>query len=86
MLSELGFESQMIQNPETVGNTKQWEYRPDIKTVDQMWQYFREILERNNQKALKGRPLTDSEFAQVQRKCTRSPKAMLTNDQNMCEK
>lgn len=67
MLRELDFESEMIHYLETIGNTKQWEYRPDIKTTEQMWRNFREILERNNQEALQGRPLTDGEFAQVQR-------------------
>lgn len=67
MLDELKFEQELISYLETIGGTKQWEYRPDIKTTDQMWQNFREILERNNQDQLKGQPLTDSEFAQVQR-------------------
>lgn len=67
MLNEAEFESELIRYLETVGNTKQWEYRPDIKTTEQLWQNFREILERNNQEALRGHPLTDGEFAQVQR-------------------
>lgn len=67
MLDELKFEQELISYLETIGGTKQWEYRPDIKTTDQMWQNFREILERNNQDQLKGQPLTDSEFAQVHR-------------------
>lgn len=63
---ELDFENNLIQYLQSVGGTRQWKYRPDIKTTDQLWTNFRSIIEINNQDRLKGTPLTDQEFSQIQ--------------------
>ncbi|KFI69364.1 type I restriction endonuclease subunit R [Bifidobacterium magnum] len=65
MRNELEFEDELIHYLESIGGTRQWEYRPDIKTFDALWQNFREILNRHNMDKLAGIPLTNSEFAQV---------------------
>lgn len=64
--SELRFENELIAYLQHVGGSKQWEYRPEIKTTEQLWGNFRQILNRNNQGPLRGVPLSDAEFAQVQ--------------------
>ena len=43
----------------------QWTYRPDIKTEDQLWDNFREKLNRNNVAVLNGVRITDSEMEQI---------------------
>ncbi len=48
----------------TIFRSKLWEYRPDLKTMDQLEQNFKEILEHNNQDVLE-KPLSESEFQQV---------------------
>lgn len=68
MTSELEFEQQLIQYLQTVGNAKQWAYAPNIKTIEQLWSNFKQILERNNQDKLGSKPvLSDQEFSQVKR-------------------
>lgn len=64
---EEAFERQLISHLQHIGGTKQWQYRPDIKTTDDLWANFRHILERNNTGKLGGRPLTNDEFNQVRR-------------------
>ena len=49
-----------------VAKTKLWKYEPDIKTTDQLWSNFKQILERHNQDAL-DHPLSVVEFNQVKR-------------------
>lgn len=61
---ELEFEDELIAYLQQLGGTKQWEYRPDIRTTEQLWANFKEILEQNNQKLKK--PLSEQEFKQVQ--------------------
>lgn len=61
---ELQFEEELIAYLQQLGGTKQWEYRADIKTNEQLWNNFKQILEQNNQKLKK--PLSDQEFKQVQ--------------------
>ncbi|MBS9337337.1 type I restriction endonuclease subunit R [Fructobacillus sp. S1-1] len=61
---ELEFEDELIAFLQQLGGTKQWEYRSDIKTNEQLWANFKQILERNNPKLDK--PLSDQEFKQVQ--------------------
>ncbi|MCI1901766.1 MAG: HsdR family type I site-specific deoxyribonuclease [Bifidobacteriaceae bacterium] len=76
MASESEFEDQLIQYLQTVGNTKQWTYVPQIKTIEQLWDNFKRILERNNQDKLGSNPtLSTQEFAQVRKVITdlRSP-------------
>ena len=43
----------------------QWTYRPDLNTEEKLWANLRHILEMNNKDILNGKPLTDTEFAQV---------------------
>lgn len=43
----------------------QWTYRPDIKTEEQLWENFREKLNRNNIAVLNGVKITDSEMEQI---------------------
>ncbi|MEY8763830.1 MULTISPECIES: type I restriction endonuclease subunit R [Clostridium] len=46
--------------------TKLWKYEPKIKTTDQLWDNFKEILERHNQSTL-DHPLSTVEFNQVKK-------------------
>lgn len=46
--------------------TKLWKYEPDIKTTDQLWENFKEILEQHNQNTL-DYPLSTIEFNQVKK-------------------
>lgn len=76
MAGELDFEDKLIEALSTgeigesdethVTKTKLWEYRKDIKTTDQLWENFADILYRNNQDKL-DRPLSFTEFAQVKK-------------------
>lgn len=65
--NEAAFEKQLIDRLQNIGGSKQWQYRPDIKTTEDLWMNFRHILERNNSGKLGGKPLTDEEFNQVKR-------------------
>ena len=49
----------------TMGES-QWTYRGDLTSEDALWANFKQILEQNNQSALKGIALTEAEFKQVQ--------------------
>lgn len=53
-----------------LGGTKQWQYLPNVKTTDQLWDNFKRILERNNSDKLK-RPLSSDEFLQIKRQITK---------------
>lgn len=66
MKSELGFEDELIDHLTKIGNDKQWQYEPNIKTTDQLWDNFKKILEQHNQDKLES-PLSNNEFAQVRR-------------------
>lgn len=61
---ELEFENKLINHLVNLGGSKQWEYHPEIKTTPQLWDNFKQILERNNQDRLE-QPLSDNEFNQV---------------------
>ncbi|WP_251717593.1 type I restriction endonuclease subunit R [Lactobacillus agrestimuris] len=61
---ELKFEDELITKLTTLGGVKQWEYRPDIKTTEALWDNFKNILENNNQDKL-DQPLSKNEFNQV---------------------
>lgn len=61
---ELEFEDKLINHLVNLGGSKQWEYRPEIKTTAQLWDNFKRILEQNNQDRLE-KPLSDSEINQV---------------------
>lgn len=46
--------------------TRLWRYEPDIKTTEDLWANFKEILEKLNQNTLKN-PLSVNEFNQVKK-------------------
>ena len=54
------------ENIDRVIKTKLWEYKPEIKTTDDLWQNFKEILEQHNQSTL-DHPLSVVEFNQVKK-------------------
>lgn len=64
--SELAFEMEVIDYLTKIGGVKQWEYKEDIKTTEQLWENFKIILEQNNSARLDG-PLSVTEFNQVKK-------------------
>lgn len=62
--AELKFEDELIDMLVNLGGSKQWEYLPHVKTSDQLWENFKQILERNNQDKIDS-ALSKNEFAQV---------------------
>ncbi len=64
--TELEFEREVIEYLTQIGGVKQWDYLPEIKTTDQLWDNFKKILERNNQGKL-DYPLSDVEFSQIKK-------------------
>lgn len=64
--SELAFEMEVIDYLTKIGGVKQWEYKKDIKTTEQLWNNFKKILEQNNSARLEG-PLSVTEFNQVKK-------------------
>ena len=64
--TELEFENEVIDYLTKIGGVKQWEYKKDIRTTEQLWDNFKVILEQNNQARLDG-PLSDTEFKQVKK-------------------
>lgn len=64
--SELAFEQEVIEYLTKIGGVKQWEYKKDIKTTEQLWENFKTILEQNNRARLE-EPLTVTEFNQVKK-------------------
>ena len=64
--SELEFEKEVILYLTKIGGVKQWEYKEDIKTTEQLWDNFKIILEQNNQARLNN-PLSITEFNQVKK-------------------
>lgn len=67
--NESEFEKELIDRLQHIGGTKQWIYKPEIKTVDQLWENFKSILEQHNHATLK-RSLSVSEFSQVKKAIT----------------
>ncbi|MBE9908996.1 MULTISPECIES: type I restriction endonuclease subunit R [Enterococcus] len=65
-LSELKFEQEVIDHLTKIGGVKQWEYKKEIKTTEQLWDNFKKILEQNNQARLV-QPLSITEFNQVKK-------------------
>lgn len=65
--AELDFEKEVV-NQLTVGHN-QWVERKDLyeATPDQLWANLRDKINNNNFAALHGQPLTNTEFARVQR-------------------
>ncbi|MCI4058991.1 HsdR family type I site-specific deoxyribonuclease [Bacillus cereus] len=64
--SELEFENEVIDYLTKIGGVKQWEYKKDIKTTEQLWDNFKMILEQNNRARL-DEPLSVTEFNQVKK-------------------
>ncbi|WP_143321011.1 HsdR family type I site-specific deoxyribonuclease [Clostridium sp. HBUAS56010] len=64
--SELDFEKEVIDYLTKIGGVKQWEYKTNIKTTEQLWDNFKIILEQNNQARLDN-PLSITEFNQVKK-------------------
>lgn len=58
--------SVMWETPSYIVKTKFWEYKPEIKTTDALWENFKQILEQHNQKTLE-HPLSVVEFNQVKK-------------------
>ena len=54
------------ENAEYIVKKKLWEYKPEIKTTEQLWSNFKEILEQHNQNTLE-HPLSVVEFNQVKK-------------------
>ncbi|MCI1581087.1 MAG: HsdR family type I site-specific deoxyribonuclease [Clostridium beijerinckii] len=53
-------------NGDYVVKSKLWTYEPEIKTTEQLWNNFKQILEKNNQNTL-DHPLSVVEFNQVKK-------------------
>lgn len=64
--TELAFENEVIDYLTKIGGVKQWEYKKDIKTTEQLWDNFKIILEQNNRARL-DEPLSVTEFNQVKK-------------------
>lgn len=64
--SELAFEQEVIAYLTHIGGVKQWEYKKEIKTTEQLWDNFKSILEQNNHSRLDN-PLSQIEFNQVKK-------------------
>nr|WP_321315079.1 HsdR family type I site-specific deoxyribonuclease [uncultured Ligilactobacillus sp.] len=64
--NELKFEDKLIDYLENLGGEKQWEYLPNIRYTEELWENFKHILEKNNADSL-NQPLSDTEFSQVKR-------------------
>ena len=54
------------ENADYLVKKKLWEYKPKIKTTEQLWNNFKEILEQHNQNTLE-HPLSVVEFNQVKK-------------------
>lgn len=66
-MEELNIENRLISALNIEG---QWEFRPDINTIEKMWDNLRDILNKNNVAPLGGVPLDDKEFEQIRNKLT----------------
>lgn len=56
-------ENKLIE--QLVYGDSQWNYRPDLKTEEDLWANFKYVLEQNNKERLNGENLSDAEFEQV---------------------
>lgn len=61
--SEAEMEDKLID--QLINGESQWDYRPDLRNEEDLWDNFRKILTRNNKDKLNDVPLTDTEFDQV---------------------
>ncbi len=61
--SELEIEKRLIQ---VLGEGhNQWQYRPDLKTEDDLWDNLRQKISQNNVAELNDTPITDKEFDMI---------------------
>ena len=61
--SELEIEKRLIQ---VLGEGhNQWQYRPDLKTEDDLWVNLHQKISQNNVAELNDTPLTDKEFDMI---------------------
>lgn len=66
--TELEFEREVIKYLTNIGGVKQWKYENKIKTTEELWENFKNILEQNNQSRLEKKFLSKDEFNQVKKK------------------
>ncbi|MEJ8307336.1 type I restriction endonuclease subunit R [Saccharibacillus sacchari] len=64
--SELAFENEVVDYLTKIGGVKQWEYKKEIRTDEQLWDNFKITLEQNNRARL-DEPLSVTEFNQVKK-------------------
>lgn len=64
--SELVFEEEVIDYLSNIGGVKQWEYKRELRTTEQLWHNFKTILEQNNHARL-DESLSKTEFSQVKK-------------------
>lgn len=60
---------QMLENTlieQLISGESQWTYRDDLHTEEELWENFRQKLERNNKDVLNDVSLTEQEFRQIQ--------------------
>lgn len=62
--AEQVLENNLVQS--LINGESQWVYRDDLHTEGELWENFRQKLEVNNKDVLKGVPLTEQEFRQIQ--------------------
>lgn len=65
-ITENKFENKVVDYLTKIGGVKQWQYRKEIKSTEQLWENFKTILEQNNRARINGK-LSDEEFKQVKR-------------------
>ncbi len=68
-VSELKFEMELIDHLTNIGGVRQWDYVKEIKSTEQLWKNFKNILEENNSGRLSS-PMTKTEFNQVKKVIT----------------
>ena len=62
---ESAIEKRLIE--QLCNEESQWTYRPDIRTEEDLWKNFKYILEQNNKAKLNDIPLSESEFAKMEK-------------------
>lgn len=63
---EIDYKGTKENKAEYTTKTKLWEYKPEIRTTEDLWKNFKEILEQHNQSTLE-HPLSVVEFNQVKK-------------------
>lgn len=65
-MNENEFETELIKHIKNISGTKQWQYEENIKTTEDLWGNFKNILEQHNQNLLE-KPLSEVEFSQIKK-------------------